>query len=391
MTATAKRIYIIAGEDSGDALGAALIEALRQHAPEPLDLAGLGGWHMHEQGIVSPFPLDEVAVMGVIAIAQQLPSLIRRAYQVIDDAIAFKPDLIVIIDSPEFTHPIARRLRKRLPGVPILDYVSPSVWAWRSWRARRMRAYIDEVLGLLPFEPQAYRDLRGPPCTYVGHPLIEALDRLRGHAPPKREAGPNIESKTVLILPGSRRSEVTRLMPIFREAVESLAAADPGLRFVIGAADDLTALVSALTAEWDIATEVVTGRDAREAAMRKARVAIAASGTVTLELALARVPMVVCYRLDWIAARFRFLVRLHSVVLPNLIDGGNDIPELIHSDCTVENIVKTAQPLIAGGAERDRQMTAFDRVAEVMKPDGPPPSARAAARVLHHLFGEAAA
>lgn len=386
MTATAKRIYIIAGEDSGDALGAALIEALRQHAPEPLDLAGLGGWHMHEQGIVSPFPLDEVAVMGVVAIAQQLPSLIRRAYRVIDDAIAFQPDLVVIIDSPEFTHPIARRLRKRLPGVPILDYVSPSVWAWRSWRARRMRSYIDEVLGLLPFEPQAYRDLRGPPCTYVGHPLIEALDRLRGSA----SSNVGTEPKTVLVLPGSRRSEVTRLMPIFRGAVERLAAADPALRFVIGAADDLTALVSALAAEWDIATEIVTGRDAREAAMREARAAIAASGTVTLELALARVPMVVCYRLDWIAARFRFLVRIHSVVLPNLIDGGNDIPELIHSDCTVEKIIETAQPLIAGGAERDRQLAAFDRVAEAMKPEGPPPSARAAARVLHHLFGETA-
>ncbi|MCB1492300.1 MAG: lipid-A-disaccharide synthase [Rhodobiaceae bacterium] len=377
MTAAAPRICLIAGEDSGDILGGALMATLKARLDPPPVFAGLGGSHMRAEGIEPPFPLDDVAVMGAIAILKHLPVIWRRAHQVIDHAVAFRPDVIVIIDSPEFTHPIARRLRKRLPGVPILDYVSPSVWAWRSYRARKMRSYIDEVLALLPFEPEAYRELDGPACTYVGHPLSEEVARLKSDGAPDRNR--------VLILPGSRRSEVERLMPIFSECVARLAAARPGLHFVLPAADAQVARVRALAAEWPVRPEIVEGRENREAAMRGAMAAIAASGTVTLELALARVPMVVCYKIDWLIATFRSLLRAHSVVLANLVAGGNDIPELIHKDCTVERILAEALPLLDETALRQRQMTAFDRVEAAMKFDGPSPSERAAGRVMAWL------
>lgn len=381
MSVPSRRIYVVAGEESGDALGGALVAALRRLSPEPLQIAGLGGERMKEQGIDPPFALDDVAVMGAFAIMRHLPLLYRRAYDVIEHAERFRPDVIVIIDSPEFTHPIAKRLRKRLPSVPILDYVSPSVWAWRSGRARRMLRYVDEVLALLPFEPAAYKTLGGPLCTYVGHPLIESAQALRAD-----RNNPSGDDNRVLVLPGSRKSEVTRLMPIFRDCVEALSAAHPELRFALPAADAQVARIEGLLADWRVKPNIVRGRADREAAMRGARAAIAASGTVTLELALARVPMVVCYRIDWLIARFRHLLRAHSVVLPNLIAGGNDIPELIHTDCTVDRIVATVLPLLAEDSPpRQTQTAAFDRVESAMNFTGPPPSDRAAVRVLHHL------
>lgn len=371
-----KRVYIIAGEDSGDALGAALMDSLRRITSVPLDIEGFGGAQMVARGIHPPFPLEEVAVMGAIAILKDLPRLVRRAREVISACLAFSPDVIVIIDSPEFTHRIASRLRKALPGVPIINYVSPSVWAWRAYRARLMNAYVDEVLALLPFEPQVYHELGGPDCTFVGHPISETFDRLQGGAK---------DPDLVLLLPGSRTSEVTRLMPIFAGVLEVLASNHPQLRFVLPAADAQIERVQKAIADWVVKPEIVGGTDAREAIMRDASLAIAASGTVTLELAIARVPMVVCYRIDWLIARFRFLLRAHSVVLPNLIAGGNDFPELIHLECNAPNIIDHAQALLTGGPDLEKQKAAFDRVEAAMQIEGLPPSERAARRVLHHL------
>lgn len=374
-----RRIYLVAGEDSGDALGGALIRALRRQASDPLEIGGFGGEDMRGEGIEPPFPLSEVAVMGAIAILKSLPHLWRRAHEVIDHCVAFDPDLVVIIDSPEFTHPIARRLRKRMPAVPIIDYVSPSVWAWRSYRARKMNTYVDEVLALLPFEPAAYRELGGPRCTYVGHPLIERASAFV----PDREA--RARSNTILLLPGSRTSEVTRLMPVFREVADLVAATRPDLSFVVPAADSQAERIETFVSEWATVPEIVRGRAKRESAMRRATAAIAASGTVTLELALAHVPMVVCYRIDWLIAAFRWLLKAHSVVLPNLIAGGNRIPELIHKDCTPEKIAATLLPLLEDGSDRRRQEEAFGLIDKAMEFDGDPPSDRAAARVLTWL------
>ena len=173
------KIFVVAGEHSGDALGAKLIAALKAAHAGPIQFSGVGGEEMAHEGFVSLFPIEDVAVMGPMSILPRLPRIVRRVYQTVDAALAAAPDAVVIIDSPEFTHPIAKRIRKRAPHIPIIDYVSPSVWAWRPGRAKRMRRYIDHVLALLPFEPDAHARLGGPPCTYVGHPLIEKLDEIQ--------------------------------------------------------------------------------------------------------------------------------------------------------------------------------------------------------------------
>ena len=170
------RLFIVAGEHSGDALGGQLMAALNERRRGRIRYVGVGGELMAQQGLVSQFPLQDVAVMGIGAILGRLPTILRRVYGTAAAVVAAEPDALVIIDSPEFTHPIARRIRRRRPEVPIIDYVSPSVWAWRPGRARKMRNYVDHVLALLPFEPDAHHRLRGPPCTYVGHPLIERMD-----------------------------------------------------------------------------------------------------------------------------------------------------------------------------------------------------------------------
>jgi lipid-A-disaccharide synthase len=375
-----KRIFLVSGEVSGDRLGGKLMQALRGALdPEP-EFAGLGGETMIEAGMAPLFPLSDVAVMGPFAIARGLPRIIRRVHEVVDAAVRFAPDLLVIIDSPEFTHPIAKRVKKRLPGLQVVDYVSPSVWAWRSGRARRMRAYVDRVLALLPFEPEVYERLAGPECVYVGHPLIEEIGQLRGEG----RAVPQ-ERPTILVLPGSRASEVTRLMPIYRDAVARIAAARPGAEFLLPAVPAQRERIEAALASWDLRPRVLVGEAAKKEGFRTADAAIAASGTVTLELALARVPMVACYRIDWLVARFRWLLQAHSVLLPNLVAGENSVPELIHTDCTAERILAETMPLLAASPARTRQLALFETVEERMKIGGPPPSLRAAAAIAELL------
>ena len=215
-------IYLVAAEESGDALGAALARALTEREGGLVKLAGVGGREMAAAGIASPFAIDELAIIGVSAIPRRLPTILRRIRQTADRIVAARPDALVIIDSPDFTHRVARRVRRRAPAIPILDYVSPSVWAWRPGRARAMRDYIDAVLAILPFEPAAHLRLGGPPCFYVGHPLIERIGQMRPNADEMRRrlADPPV----VLVLPGSRSGEIRRLLGIFGAAIEAVAA-----------------------------------------------------------------------------------------------------------------------------------------------------------------------
>ncbi len=208
------RSIIVAAEESGDALGAALAQALRGAQGGAVKLAGVGGRAMAAAGIASPFAIDELAIIGLTAIPRRLPTILRRIRETADAIVAARPDALVIIDSPDFTHRVARRVRRRAPSIPILDYVSPSVWAWRPGRARAMRAYVDQVLAILPFEPAVHARLGGPPCTYVGHPLIERIAELRPNADEARRrlADPPL----VLVLPGSRSNEIRRLARHFR-------------------------------------------------------------------------------------------------------------------------------------------------------------------------------
>ena len=378
------KLFLIAGEHSGDALGAKLIEGLRAQSTRPLELQGVGGELMAERGCPSLFPLSELAVMSLVDVLPRLPNIWRRIRQSVDAVIAQSPDALVILDSPEFTHQVAKRLRRRAPDIPIIDYVSPSVWAWRPGRARKMRRYVDHILAILPFEPDAHRRLGGPACNYVGHPLVEKLDWMRNLDAEALRGRLGIAKDPVVlvVLPGSRASEVKRLMAPFGDAVRQLKAEAGPFEVILPAVRSVRPLIKEGLKGWSMTPHIVSGEADKFAAFKLARAALAASGTVTLELALAGTPMVVAYRADPIASSLRFLLIAHSVVLPNLILGENVFPELLNRECDGERLSKALLPLIRGGPERERQLSGLARVGEQVRQTDDAPSARAARIVL---------
>ncbi|MGA8652247.1 MAG: lipid-A-disaccharide synthase [Xanthobacteraceae bacterium] len=376
-------IYLVAAEESGDALGSALARALRAGAGSALTLAGVGGRAMAAEGIVSPFSIDELAIVGFSAIPARLPMILRRIRETADAIVAARPDALVIIDSPDFTHRVARRVRGRAPSIPIIDYVSPSVWAWRSGRARAMRTYVDGVLAILPFEPAAHQRLGGPPCVYVGHPLIERLAELRPQ--PREVQRRNADPPLVLALPGSRSSEIRRLLSVFGDAIARVAARIGPMELVLPTMPHLAPAIRDGVAGWAVTPRIVTEPAEKWAAFRSARAALAASGTVTLELALSGVPTVAAYRVtlieEIIARAARINKRLSSVILANLVLGENAVPELLQHDCTSQRIADALVPLISDSPQRLRQIEAFARLDHIMALEAVP-SAKAAAVVL---------
>lgn len=380
-TTPSKRIWLVAGEDSGDQLGAKLMRALSDLSDGPVAFGGVGGEAMAAQGFVSLFPLDDVAVMGYLPVAARLRTLLRRIRQTVRDIVESRPDILVIIDSPGFTHAVASRVRKRLPSLPIVDYVSPSVWAWRPWRAAKMRPFIDHVLALLPFEPDAHRRLGGPDCTYVGHPLIERLAELRPKADEAaaREGTP----PTLVILPGSRRSEIERLMPVFGATLDLLVQRYGPIDAVLPAVTRHRAMIERLALSWSRPVTIVHGEVAKYAAFRRSRAALAASGTVTLELALAGVPMVVAYKVSRLEeAVARRLIQVPTIVLPNLILGENAMPEFIQAECTPGRLGEAMLPLLKGGEARDAQVRSLQRIDGAMRLAGDDEPSRKAARIV---------
>ncbi len=376
-------IYLVAAEESGDALGSALARALRAGAGSALTLAGVGGRAMAAEGIVSPFSIDELAIVGFSAIPARLPMILRRIRETADAIVAARPDALVIIDSPDFTHRVARRVRGRAPSIPIIDYVSPSVWAWRSGRARAMRTYVDGVLAILPFEPAAHQRRGGPPCVYVGHPLIERLAELRPQ--PREVQRRNADPPLVLALPGSRSSEIRRLLAVFGDAIARVAARIGPMELVLPTMPHLASAIRDGVAGWAVTPRIVTEPAEKWAAFRSARAALAASGTVTLELALSGVPTVAAYRVtlieEIIARAARINKRLSSVILANLVLGENAVPELLQHDCTSQRIADALVPLISDSPQRLRQIEAFARLDHIMALEAVP-SAKAAAVVL---------
>jgi lipid-A-disaccharide synthase len=379
------RIALVVGEESGDQLGAGLIDALRRLRPNATFL-GLAGERMQARGMESVVPLSDVAVMGIGSVFKHLPRIIPRVYTLVDAVLQAEPDVLVIIDSPELTHAVARRVAKRRPELPIIDYVSPTVWAWRPGRARRMTRYVDHVLALLPFEPAAHQRLGGPPCTYVGHPLIERLDELR---PAADERSPLGETPTLLVLPGSRRTELARLMQPFGEAVRQIAEVRPDVELLLPAVPHLEAEISAGVAKWPRRPEIVLGEAQKLAAFRRAHAALAASGTVSLELGLAGVPAVIAYRIDAVARMLKpFLYKAPSFVLTNLILGEDAVPAFLDEEGSPEVLARETLALLADSPARQAQASALERLTEIMAlPDAAKPSDKAAEIVLEAAEG----
>lgn len=380
------RLFVIAGEHSGDALGAKLMEAINRRLRNRVRYLGVGGEGMAKHGLSSQFDIAEVAVMGPLSILPRLPRILRRVYGTVSAAIAADPDCVVIIDSPEFTHPIAKRIRRRNPSIPIVNYVSPQVWAWRPGRARRMRWYIDETMALLPFEPEAYEKLGGPACTYVGHPLIERVDDMRAAdpAPLAKRLGLDPARPVLLVLPGSRESEVSRLLGPFGQAVARVTESAGPIEVLIPAVASVREQIAKESAGWQTKPHLIEGEDDRFRAYRLASAALTASGTATLELALAQVPAVVAYKVDAVAARLRFLLQVPSIVLANLVLGAKVYPEFVQEAATPEALAAALVPLLSDTPERRAQVAGLLPIAARMSINGPNPSEAAAEVVLRH-------
>lgn len=380
----APTIFLVATEESGDRLGASLMKALRARLGAGVQFQGVGGGGMQREGLTSQFPITELSIMGVAAVVQRLPMILRRIRETTDAVLAAKPDVLVIVDSPDFTQRVARRVRKRDPSIPIVNYVSPTVWAWRPGRAKAMRRYVDHLLALLPFEPRAHRDLGGPPCTYVGHPLFQ--DRAVLRPSPEEAKRRATQPPVLLVLPGSRRAEIRHLAGAIGDTLARLQGEGVAFEAVLPTVPHVHDLVVDAIKDWPVKPRIVTGEDEKRAAFRIAHAALAKSGTVTLELAIAGVPMITGYKGTAIEAFIaRRLVKAFSAILPNLIVGEAVIPEYMQEEWSADHLAPALRDVLTDTPVRQRQLEAFAKLDEIMSTGDQLPSERAAEIVMAHL------
>jgi lipid-A-disaccharide synthase len=384
------RIFLIAGEPSGDRLGAALMAGLRDLAPG-VTFQGVGGPAMAAEGLQSLFPMAELSVMGLLEVLPRYLALRRRMIETADALIAAAPDAVVTIDSPDFCLRVLRRARTARPGLRTVHYVAPSVWAWRPGRAARMAPLVDHVLALLPLEPPLM-EAAGMGCTFVGHPAAAVAPAGAAEVAAFRARHDLGDAPVILALPGSRRSEVSRLAPVFGAALVRVIADRPGARVVVPAVAALGAEVRARVAGWPGAPVVlhegaVPAGD-KGAAFGAARVALAASGTVSLELAAAGVPMVIGYDMNPITrAIVGRLLRVDTVTLVNLVSGTRAVPEFLGPRCRADLIAPALAALLEDGPARAAQAQAMALTMERLGRGGEAPGLRAARAVLGVIDG----
>jgi lipid-A-disaccharide synthase len=376
------KAFLVAGEASGDALGGALMAGLKTLSPG-IAIAGVGGPRMEAEGLTSLFPMDELSVMGLVEILPKYRQLKRRIAETAAAALAAAPDALITIDSPDFGLRVAAIVRAANPSIRTIHYVAPTVWAWRPGRAAKMARVIDHVLALFPFEPP-YMTAAGMTCDFVGHPVVAEPLAPPGAAEAFRETHMiGSDQPLVLCLPGSRRGEVTRLAPVFDEALMRLRDREPGLRVVIPTVRGVSPLVRQMAARWPHAPLVVETSEDKRAAFAAADLALAASGTVSLELAANRVPMVIAYdfnRLTWILMRRMALT--DTVTLVNLVAETRVIPEFLGPACRPGPIARVLATLLENEAARAEQIAAMDLTMERLGRGGEAPGLRAARAVL---------
>lgn len=370
-------VYLIAGEQSGDVLGARLIKALRAERPD-LQFAGIGGPRMAEAGFETLFAMDELAVMGLLEVLPRIRRLRRLMQDAVADIHARQPDVVVTIDSPGFN----LRVLKQVSDVPRIHYVAPQVWAWRSHRVREFPGLWDRLLCLLPFEPTWFGE-HGLEGRFVGHPVLESGADQGDAARFRATHGIAANAKVLVLMPGSRRSEVPRLLPVFGRALALLADRFPGLIPVVPVASAVADTVRRATAQWPIQPIIVTDISDKHDAYAAASVALTKSGTSTLELALAGVPMAVTYRVNPItAAMARRMIKIPYVAMVNLLAGRELVPELLQQACRPERLASTVAYLLLNEEASQAQREGFLAViASLQAPHGLP-SAAAAAEVL---------
>jgi lipid-A-disaccharide synthase len=372
----ALKLYLIAGEPSGDRLGAALMAGLKALSPG-VEFHGIGGPLMQAEGMVSLFPMEELSIMGLVEVLPKYRALKRRMAEAAADALACQPAALITIDSPDFCLRVAALVKQSRPDLRTIHYVAPSVWAWRPGRAAKMARHIDHVLALLPFEPP-YMQAAGMTCDFVGHPVVsEPL------ASPEERAVLAAEGPLLLALPGSRKGEVSRLCPVFGATIARLKARHPTLRVVLPTVRGVEPLVRELTRDWAVAPQIITDAALKRAAFAMADVALAASGTVSLELAANDCPMVIAYDMNrltlWL---MRSAARVDTVTLVNLVSETRVVPEFIGARCQPDLIAPALEALLA---DPSGQTEAMKMTMQRLGQGGDPPGLRAARSVLAAL------
>ncbi|AZO08031.1 MULTISPECIES: lipid-A-disaccharide synthase [unclassified Mesorhizobium] len=369
----ALRIAIVAGEESGDLLGADIVRALERATGRKIQLLGIGGRHLQELGLAPLFNGSDIALMGFSAVLRDLPRLMRRISQTAATIAAERPDCLITIDSPDFSLRVAKKVRAANPAIPIVHYVCPSVWAWRPGRAVAMKPYVDHILCILPFEVKALAALGGPPGTYVGHRLTRdqgVLGAAKAQAAPRDLSADRV--KTLLVLPGSRRGEVRRLLEPFGKTISVLHQRGHRLRLLLPTVPHVAELVRASIATWDEKPEIITDAERKWQAFGKADAALIASGTVSLELALCSVPMISTYKVDPIARQLLpHLITTWSALLPNLISDRVLVPEFYNQFVRPENLARQLEALFADSGMRAWQKAGFAEIARRMATEKP--------------------
>jgi len=376
-------LYLIAGEPSGDLLGGSLMAALKRRTGDAVRFAGIGGPRMMAQGLEPLFPMTELAVMGLAEILPKLPHLMRRGRETVADIARLRPAALITIDSPGFALRVAERVKPL--GVPRIHYVAPSVWAWKPGRAAKIAKYLNHLLALLPFEPP-YFEKEGLPCTFVGHPAIEGQAGKGDGAAFRARHGLAPDRRVVIMLPGSRVGEIDRIMPVFQEALRRLQQGRAPFTVVVPVPDYLAGKVRAGLAGSSLETILLTGDAEKFDAFATAELALAKSGTVTLELALSGVPAVIGYRINrlthFIAVRMTFG---KYAGLPNVILDRPLMPEFLQYECTPERLVAELSRLLDDPAARRAQLEGGSEIRRLLSPEGKSPSEAAADAVLRVL------
>ena len=380
------KLFLLAGEPSGDALGGALIAGLRSLAPD-LRLAGVGGPAMQAQGLTSLFPMEELSVMGLAEVLPRYPALRRRLHQAADAMLADPPDALVTIDSPDFSLRLAARVRAARPDLRTIHYVAPSVWAWRPGRAARMAHHIDHVLALLPFEPP-YMQAAGMTCDFVGHPIAARPAASPAEIAAFRAAHDLGDAPVILVLPGSRGGEVARMAPVFAATLARVLVKRPDVRLVLPTVPAVAAQVRA--APWPAPPVIVEAGTVPEAQTRAAfaagRVALAASGTVSLDLAAAGVPMVIAWDAHPITRLLMSrMLRIDTVTLVNLVSETRAVPEFLGPACRPDRLAPALLDLMQDGPARDAQTAAMAETLLCLGRGDAAPGLRAARSVLAEI------
>lgn len=381
------KVFLIAGEPSGDRLGGALMAGLKTLVPD-VQFSGVGGPDMQVQGLESLYPMQELSVMGIAEVLPRFFDLKRRIEETAAAAAATEPDVLITIDSPDFCLRVAARVRAVRP-VHTVHYVAPSVWAWRPGRAHKMAKVIDHVLALLPFEPP-YMQAAGMDCDFVGHPVVTEPAATAGEIAALRQSTGLGDAPVLLALPGSRRSEIGRLMPIFGAALERFLDRRPDTRVVVPTVAAIAGDARAGVAGWP-GKPVVLEAGGTEAAARKraafatADLALAASGTVSLELAAAGTPMVIAYKPNWLSWQLaKVLVKTDTVTLVNLVSETRSVPECLGPNCTPDAIDAALRGV---EVNPEAQTAAMQATMRALGQGGEAPGLRAARAVLGRMAG----